>query len=111
MKKIFLTVAIVVAAMTSCASSHVAESECEMENGVFAGTFFQSEMVTSEFEDANGCAITYTDPDANMEEVVIYLDVKSYAKVINAIVENKHFCGHLDSMKCINGIPTFKITK
>lgn len=110
MKKIFMAVAgvIMTAAMTSCAADRAA-FEDEWENGITNGMFFQTEAVTSEYETDKGCAVTYTDPDANMCEVEIYLTSQSYARVIGAVKSGEHFCGRLDSCVVISGVTFYHI--
>lgn len=61
----------------------------------FPGMHFSTEYVTEEYEYDDAYAIRYTDPDANMDEVEILVDLETYQIVQKAISEKSDVVGRL----------------
>jgi len=106
MKKQFIICAlsIVMLGAFSCSSSTQNKQEVKADSTAieigFNGLFFSTQNVMEEFEvGTSGYYVVYDDPDAGMYDEVVRLTFSTYAKVLDAIKENKQLCGTLKAIR------------
>lgn len=71
------------------------ETVCLDNNKAWDGMFFSSEYVTEEYEYDDVYCLLYDDADANMSEVEICVDLKTYKLVMDAVKTGKPLVGKL----------------
>lgn len=72
-----------------------AEIDYIEESAPLSGMFFSTEYVVEEYEYDEAYCIVYDDPDANMVETEICVDLETYQMVISAIRDGEHVVGTL----------------
>lgn len=65
------------------------------ENKPISGMYFSTEYVTDEYEYDNAYCLRYDDPDANLFDAEIVVDIETYESVIEAIKSGKEMTGSL----------------
>lgn len=65
------------------------------ENTPTSGMFFSSEYVDEEYEYDDAHCIVYSDPDVNMVDCEIYVDLETYQRVIEAKKSGMEMVGQL----------------
>ena len=88
------------AAAASCIKYNKVEpadtvSEYTSENRPVSGMFFSAEYVVEEYEYDDAFCLLYDDPDANMCNVEICVDLETYQAVQKAIKEKREMVGSL----------------
>lgn len=88
------------AAAASCVKYNKVEpadtiSEYASENRPVSGMFFSAEYVVEEYEYDDAFCLLYDDPDANMFNVEICVDLETYQMVQKAIKEKRELAGSL----------------
>jgi hypothetical protein len=71
------------------------DNEFVEEGKPLSGMFFSSEYVTEEYEYDDAYCIVYDDPDANMFDVEICVDLETYKRVIESIKRGSELVGSL----------------
>lgn len=65
------------------------------ENTPCPGMYFSSANVTEEYEYDDAYCIRYTDPDANMVECEIVVDLETYQLIIESVKSGEEMVGQL----------------
>ncbi len=65
------------------------------ENHAISGMFFSTDYVVEEYEYDDAYCLLYDDPDANMFNVEICVDLETYQLVIDCIKKNRELIGTL----------------
>lgn len=71
------------------------EETLEDNNKAWPGMFFTSESVVEEYEYDDAYCLLYDDPDANMLNVEICVDLETYQIVMDAIKNDRKLVGKL----------------
>lgn len=80
----------------SIAPAPASETEEYLEdNKAWSGMFFTSESVVEEYEYDDAYCLLYDDPDANMFNVEICVDLETYQLVMDAVKSGKKLVGTL----------------
>lgn len=79
------------------------------DEGAWSGMFFSSEYVVEEYEFDEGYCLLYTDPDSNMEETEIFVDLETFQMVVDAIESGSDLIGTLvlNDDYSVKGMPVF----
>ncbi len=65
------------------------------ENRPFSGMFFTSDAVVEAYEYDDAYCLLYSDPDSDMFEAEIYVDLETYQLVCQAVKEGRELVGTL----------------
>lgn len=85
---------VTLAACDNAKNQTVAE-QCLEQNTPTDGMFFTSANVVEEYEYDDAYCLLYNDPDANLFDVEICVDLETYAMVGKAISKNRELIGSL----------------
>ena len=93
------------------ATTSVVETNCEESGPLWSGMFFSSENVIEQYEYDGALAVVYDDPDANILNTEIIVDVRTYAHIYVAIEKKEPLVGSLvlneDLSRCDMKVWTF----
>lgn len=102
MKKLTLALAafVVAGAFASCATpkpcAPLADmSEYPSENTLWSGMYFSAEYITEEYEYDDAYCIRYDNPDSNMFDVEIVVDLETYLRCIDSVRSGDEMIGTL----------------